>query len=269
MTRRRRYRFDKAIIALICAALLYAGLMIWLHPRILYPFRSDRFSAPEFEARLVQVQGAEPIEIQLSEGRKGAPVVLYFMGNVGSLVYFEPMLAHHVSRDRTVVGMTFRGAGGVPGQSSERTLKRDALAVADHVRALYPDAPLVVQGYSLGTGLAVHVAARRAVDGVILSAPFDALCRLMAKRSGLPACLLPVQRWRTDRDAPMVRAPVLVQHGTGDRVIPFVSGMRLVGHFEDAGVPLTFGALQGARHGDMMSFPEHQTRIDNFIFGLR
>lgn len=262
--KRRRFR-NRALFTVVLAAALYAGALIYLHPRFLYPFREDPFRAPGYATVMVPVPDTTPVEVQVSQGADDAPVVLYFMGNVGALAYFRPMLDHHTRAGRSVIAMTYRGAGGVAGMSTETTLKRDALAVADHVKQRFGDRPLFVHGYSLGTGLAVHVAARREVQGVILSAPYDAICRLMTRRSGLPACYLPVQRWRTDRDLAGLKAPVLIQHGTADRVVPYVNGTRLAGLMQEAGIPLTFVALPGSGHGNLMNYPDHQHQIDRFI----
>ncbi len=243
--------------------------MIWLHPRFIYPFQTESFSDPRFEAVEVAVPDGSPVIAYVARGGAAQPVVLFFMGNVGSLAYFRPMLDPHLEAGRSVIAMTYRGGGGQPGHPSETGLKRDALALADHAAAAFPDKPVFVQGYSLGTGLAVHVAARRPVDGVVLSAPYDALCRLMRKRSGLPACWLPVQKWRRDADVGKLRAPVLIQHGTADRLVPFVSGSTLASKMTEAGVAVRFHAIRGAVHNDLTQFPDHQATIDRFINGLR
>ncbi len=270
MTRGRgRRRINRALITLVLIGAVYVLMMIWLHPRLLYPFYDDTFTDPAFTVEDVSVPGADPVQVFWLQGEADAPVVFYFMGNVGALEVFRPMLDHHVNAGRSVVAMTYRGGGGTPGTSSETSLKRDALAVTDWVQSRFADVPLIVQGYSLGTGLAVHVAARRQVSAVVLSAPYDAICRLMAKRSGLPACYLPVQRWRTDHDLAGVAAPVLVLHGTADRVVPYVNGARLSGLMEDAGIPLRFVAISGAGHTDLMAFPHYLPQIDSFIAQLR
>ena len=64
--------------------------------------------------------------------RRAAPVVLYFMGNAGSLAAFEPILARQrLGGAPVVVAMTFRGGGGMDGRPSEAGLKSDALMAHD------------------------------------------------------------------------------------------------------------------------------------------
>lgn len=130
---------------------------------------------------------------------------------------------------------------------------------------------MIAQGYSLGTGLALHVAARRAPDGVILSAPYQRLCRLMAARGRVPACLLPgVQKWQSDRDAAKIGLddfPVLILHGTEDQLVPLTEGRRLNESFVSTSGDPEFVEIPGAAHNDLMSFPVYLKAIDAFVAG--
>ena len=249
--------------------LAYTAAMVLLHTRFIYPFRPDIFNDPAFHTQSISVPGAEPLEIQIAHGAQDAPVVLFFMGNVGALAFFKSMLTDHLSAGRTVIAMPYRGGGGVVGRSSETSLKRDALAVADYAVSKFPDRALFLHGYSLGTGLAVHVAAhRQGGDGLILSAPYDAMCRLMAKAARLPACYLPVQRWRTDKDLAGIDVPVLILHGMQDRLIPLSHGKRLAELMREQGLDVTFAQIEGAGHGDLPAYALHHTSIDQFFDGL-
>ncbi len=172
--------------------LFYAALMTVYVPSAIYPFDDRPFSADTFEEAQV---GDLPVRV--ADAGPGAPVVLYFMGNAGSLAYFTDILTHHRAQGRSVVAMTYRGGGGVPGHPTEAGLKADALAVFDAVPDLLRDPGAVaLHGYSLGTGLALHVAARRDADAVVLTAPYARLCELMAQQSLLPACRMPKIRTR-------------------------------------------------------------------------
>ena len=64
--------------------------------------------------------------------------------------------------DRSLYLVNYRGYGGSSGRPSEAGLVADALAVFDHVRTQHPD--IAVMGRSLGSGVAVQLAAVRPVD---------------------------------------------------------------------------------------------------------
>ena len=241
--------------------LSYGVLMVWLHPQFIYPFGPDKFGAPGWTQSVVTDRS---IAMAVSEGDDAA-AVLFFMGNGGALAYFTYTLDAHVNAGRTVAAMEYPGGGGIPGRPSEVGLKADALAAFDWLDA-HHDGPIVVHGYSMGTGLAQHVAAHRDVSAIILDAPYVKMCELMTRQSLLPACFLPgVQKWNSAALVPHLRSPVLVQHGTDDQLIPISNGERLAGMMREAGLQVTFHAVQGATHNNLAGQAGYQDRIDAFL----
>ena len=255
---------------LIVAALLYGvyGVAsIALHRSLIYPMSDQAFTDTRFERVAVPVPDGSVIDVFVYQNDIRAPVALYFMGNVGALELFRPMLNHHISKGRSVVAMTYRGGGGMAGQATEARLKSDALAVFDSLPDLVDSAAVFLHGYSLGTGLAVHVAAHRETQTVVLSAPFDKMCDLMTAASFLPACLLPVDRWVTSQDAANVIEPVLILHGSADTLIPLKHGAALAAIFETQGTPVRFVEIPGAGHTNLMRFPFYLSTLDAFLDG--
>jgi len=251
--------------ALVSLYVLYGMVMVAVHPSFIYPFDQTEFSDPRYRAMTV-AQGEPGATYYLYDGDPGKPVVLYFMGNVGAVHLFSGLLDRHIAARRGVAVLGYRGGGNLPGTPSERALKSDALAVYDDLRARVAGRAIVVHGFSLGSGLALHVAAQRPVAGVVLDAPYQRLCRLMARAAALPACVLPVQRWMNDRDAPQVTAPVLIQHGAEDRVVPVGESARLMSAFEQSAPRRV--VIQGAGHNNLLSFPQFGSQVDAFIAGL-
>ena len=246
---------------LIGTYLVYATVMVLAHPQFLYPFADASFDQPGFA---VTTAGSRDVPVTLSEG-SGEVAVLYFMGNAGALAYFVAPLQMHQDADRTVAAMQYRGGGGVAGAPSEAVLKADALVAFDWLAARH-DGPIVVHGFSMGTGLAVHVAARRDVAAVILDAPYMRMCELMARASLLPACQLPsVQRWDTAADLTLVTAPVLVQAGDADDVIPPDNSRAIAKALRDNNTPVTLQIVEGAGHNDLMFAEGYAARISAFL----
>lgn len=257
----------RAMLTLVALALgvyaAYAVLMIWLHPRFIYPFQQTPFASTGFETTLI---GDVPVYVH--RGAVDAPIVLYFMGNAGAISLFSPMIDHHAQAGRTVVAMGYRGGGGLPGSSSETSLKSDATHVFENLSTALPDSegPVLVHGYSLGTGLALYLAATQKVDGVILSAPYARMCELMTAASYLPACLLPgVQKWDSMALTPAVTADVLVLHGDADGLIPFAHGERVAQALSDGQTTSRFVRIPGAGHADLMDYAPYLSEMDSFI----
>ncbi|PJI91567.1 hypothetical protein BC777_0398 [Yoonia maricola] len=249
---------------LVGTYLLYATAMVALHPRIIYPFGPDAFDNPAFRQEVVSDRD---VALAVAEGNDDL-AILFFMGNGGALAYFTYSLTVHQDASRTVVGMEYPGGGGIPGKPSEMRLKADALAAYDWLAAQH-DGPIAVHGFSLGTGLAIHVAASREVEAIMLDAPYTTLCELMTKGSYLPACYMPgVQKWRSVDDIPALSAPVLIQHGAADQLIPINYGERLASIMEEAGLTVTFHAIDEATHNNLPGQPGYADRINAFLAGL-
>lgn len=241
--------------------LAYAIAMVVVHPALIYPFGTDVFDDPAFRQEVVTSR-----EVAMATSQGDAPLaVLFFMGNGGALAYFTATLDAHQAAGRTVSAMQYPGGGGIAGKPSETGLKADALAAYDWLAQTH-DGPIAVHGYSMGTGLAIHVAARRDVAAIMLDAPYVRMCSLMTQASWLPACYMPgVQKWNSARDVPALSAPVLIQHGTADQMIGFANAERLAGLMRAAGLDVTFHGVAGATHNNLARQAGYRDRITAFL----
>lgn len=246
------------LLAAVGLYLAYVVTMVLVHPQIIYPFQPQVFEADGYTQHDLP-SGARYVE-QVSDG----PVVVYFMGNAGSLVYFDAALQDHVDAGRHVVAMVYPGGGGMSGQGDEAVMKAQALDIVD--QALTFGKPVIVHGISMGSGLAVYAAAERDVTGVILDAPFARLCEVMAQRAMVPACWLPgVQSWRSLDRAADVSAPVLIFHGDGDILIQPRQSERLAVGLESGGAVVERHLLQGYGHTNLTFAPEYVPVLDAFV----
>ncbi len=246
---------------LIGSYLIYAIVMVFTHPQVIYPFGPDVFNNPAFRQEVVSDR---QVAMAISEADSDL-AVLFFMGNGGALSYFTYSLDAHSTAGRTIAAMEYPGGGGIPGKASETSLKADALEAYDWL-ATQHDGPIAVHGFSLGTGLAVHVAAARPVVAVLLDAPYMTLCELMTKAAYLPACYVPgVQKWRSVDEVANLSAPVLIQHGTDDQLIPISQGARLAEVMQEAGLEVTFHAVDGATHNNLAGQSGYAQRLNTFL----
>ncbi len=244
---------------------IYAVAMVLFHPKFIYPFGPDPFVDPAFATHVLDDTQAH---LHVTEEDTDGLAVLYFMGNGGSLAYFGAHLSVHTDAGHRVAALAYPGGGGIPGNPSETLLKAQALDSYDWLAAQH-EGPIAVHGYSLGTGLALHVAANRDVAGIILDAPYARMCELMTRAAWLPACYLPgVQRWNSLVYADQIDAPVLVFHGTADDLIPVEAGQKLVASMLDAGKGVSYVALEGANHHNILRHPGYVTQFDDFLSNL-
>jgi fermentation-respiration switch protein FrsA (DUF1100 family) len=158
----------------------------------------------------------------------GRPVILYFHGNGGTLSYRVARFQKLTGDGIGLVGVEYRGYGGSTGSPSERGLIADAQAAYAFAAARYSVKQIVVWGESLGTGVAVALAAEKPVGRVILEAPFTSAFAVGAQRYWfLPVRLLMSDQFRSDERIQKVTAPLLILHGAKDQTVPYRMGERL------------------------------------------
>lgn len=179
--------------------------------------------------------------------KPGHPVIVYFHGNGGNVSYRAARAQFFQAEGCGALMVEYRGYGGSTGEPSETNFMADARLMLDRLAAHgYPARRLVLFGESLGSGIAVALAAERPVAGLILDSPYTALVEVAAKRMPfLPVRLLMLDRFDSLSKIGKVRAPLLVIHGDADDGVPFEMGQKL---YAAAPGPKSFVRLKGAGH---------------------
>lgn len=179
----------------------------------------------------------------------GRPSLLFFQGNAGTIADRAPRLAYYQSRGFGAAFLSYRGFGGSGGQISEAGLLSDARTAYDWLAARTAPGRIVLVGESLGTGVAVQLAARLpagSVGAVVLDAPYASTLEVAKGRFPyLPVGLLMKDKFLSIDHIAAIHAPLFIQHGTADQVVPYASGQEL---FAAAVEPKTFLPLPGRGH---------------------
>lgn len=243
---------------------IYVVALIWLHPKIIYPFGPDVFAQAGYEKYALPFKDLTPYMVKDTQNA-GGPVVLFFMGNGGALAYFTPILEMHRAAGRQVYALEYPGGGGVPGTASEARLRLLALRAYEHV-AEDAEGPIIVHGVSMGTGLAQYVAAHGDVAAVVLDSPFARMCELMTAAAYVPACYLPgVQKWDSMAFDIDPAVAILIQHGDADRLIPLAQGQKLYDRYAAAGYAVELNIKPGAGHNDLAFAAGYRDTISRFL----
>ena len=193
--------------------------------------------------------------------RDGRPVIAYFHGNGGHIGYRAERLRRFARTGYGVLMAEYRGYGGNPGTPSERGLVADGVAVLDFLggEGITPNR-LVIYGESLGTGVAVPLAAQREVAGVILEAPFTSVAEVAQHHySFIPASALVRDRFDSLARIGDVKGPILVLHGERDRIVPVRFGRAL---FEAAPQPKELWLAPEAGHEDLVRYGAFEAVLD-------
>jgi uncharacterized protein len=191
------------------------------------------------------------------------PLVIYFGGNAEEASHMAALAGHFPGW--SLLAVNYRGYGGNPGSPSERALYADALAAYDWA-AGRPDvepARIVVIGRSLGSGVAVYLAAERPLSGVVLVTPYDSL-QAVAQRHYpyAPVSLLLRHRFDSIGRAPGISVPVLMLAARRDDVVPVAHAQAL---FSKWAGPKSWREFEQAGHNDIDADPEYWKAIASFL----
>lgn len=235
----------------LCASLYLGQRQQVYHPEASWQVRQ----APDFE---LLRDGVKLRGWAMNPGHGKA--LLYFGGNGERVEDSRAELAQWLP-DRTIYLVAYTGYGASEGEPSEAALVGDALALFDQVAQRHQ--AVAVLGRSLGSGVAVQVAARRPVERLVLVTPFDSLVRVAAGYfPWVPVNALMRERFESWRYVGAIHCPVLVVQAEQDEVIPAARTRALVGAF---GQPPTLQVVADAGHNTIQDYADYHVSLDRFL----
>jgi uncharacterized protein len=246
---------------LLAAGLLgYIGLVgaLYFSQRSLMYFPTAKRTAPT----AVGFPRAEEVVLDTSDSEKviawhvppqaGKPVVIFFQGNADTLAGRAGRFREIAAAGVGLLALSFRGYGGSTGHPTEDGLHRDAMAAYEFAAARYSTDRIVLWGYSLGSGVAVALAAKRPIAKLVLEAPYTSAVDVAASiYPFVPVRLLMKDQFHSDEQIQKVKAPILIIHAEHDQVIPISFGERL---FAMAPEPKRFVRFPQGRHEDLDNY---------------
>jgi pimeloyl-ACP methyl ester carboxylesterase len=182
----------------------------------------------------------------------GAAVVAHFHGNGEDLADAGPVIDLLRSIGVGVLAVEYPGYGlsRADGPPSEESCYRAAAAALAYLRSTLHPGPLILQGQSLGTGVAVEMASRGLGDRLILISPFTSMADVAAVHfPWLPARLLVRHGFANAAKAPLIGMPVLLVHGDADEIVPASMSEELVRRFPRG----TLRIIANAGHNDLLA----------------
>jgi fermentation-respiration switch protein FrsA (DUF1100 family) len=217
---------------------------------------------------------AKPLEVVASDGtrlrgwlrtasRSPAPVVLYFAGNAEEVSW--TLADERWPQDWAIVALNYRGYGASEGKPGEAALVADGSAIYDALAAR-PDIDrgrIVAFGRSLGTGVAVKLAAERPLAGVILVSPYDSLVAIGRMHYPfLPVSWLLKHRFEVVEDASRIRIPMLAIVAERDPIIPPARSRAL---YDAWSGPKRWEVVSGADHDTVGASSAFWQRVAQFL----
>jgi pimeloyl-ACP methyl ester carboxylesterase len=191
------------------------------------------------------------------------PTLIFFYGNAMCVNYAFGEFDQFRRLGLNVIIPDYLGYGMSSGSASEKGTQATADAVYDYLvqtRKVEPGR-LIAAGWSLGGAVAIDLAARRKVGGLIVFSTFTSGVD-MARRMlpFVPVSLLLRHRFDSVHKIAQIHCPILIGHGRRDPIIPFHMAEQLAAK---AGGPVSTLWIDRAEHNDF--FDTGGRQIDQAI----
>ena len=261
------------LLAVISLVVIGFGLFLrWREPHLIYyPLRTP-FATPAgiTDLNLTTSDGVQIHGWFIPALLAPAPTVLLFHGNAGNLSHRLEKIALLRAAGAEVCIIDYRGYGRSAGTPSEAGTYRDAQAAYDYLTTTLNRSPrnIVVYGESLGSAVAVELATRVPVGGVVIEEAFTSIPEVGQKMfSNLPVGWLVRNRYDTIHKMDRLRAPLLIFHSRQDELFPYQYAERLL---TAAPEPKQLVELHGG-HNDAFwqSQGIYKQALQQFFTGLR
>ena len=212
-------------------------------------------------SRSVQLRGwaARPI------GRGPRSALIYFGGRNENVAWATGISTY--LKSTSVFCFAYRGRSGSGGRAGERHAVADAHAIYAFVRQKEANllSSVAVMGRSLGTGVAIPLAAAVRPQHLVLVSPFDSLSRVIARTTWLRP-LVPFLRHRFDSEviAPGIQCPALVLLAENDDEIPHDHSIRLA---RLLGGPVRLQTVSATTHRSLVRSTVALRQVAAFLHG--
>ena len=260
-------------LALIALAVGYLAIMavVWLMQERLLFYPQPAAAKPRApsgwrleEIRHKTADGAELAGVLVMPPAERPPLVIYYGGTAEEVTSMAPLAAEDYGA-RAVLLVNYRGYGASTGRPSERALVAAAVELFDRIsqRKDLDTTRIALHGRSLGSGVAVQVAALRGARCVLLTSPFASALEVAQEiYPWLPVRMLMRHPFDSAAVAPRLKMPALFLMGDADDLVPRRHSERLASLW--AG-PVERVGFAGFGHNDVSLNPRYTTAVHSFL----
>ncbi len=268
-------------LKIVAGVLLTYGVVAFLawrfQEKLAFPGHKVRLVAPQSvgfrDGQIVTVESSDgvllkgwylpPALASDSSGKAGG--LLWFYGNLETVSGLAPIVRELRPPEMALLILDYRGYGESDGRPTEEGLYRDAEAAWNFLvsRPEVDPSRIAVYGRSLGSAIALYLAERQKVGAVILDSPFTSARDMARLHYGfLPRWLVRLSLDNLSR-ARKLSAPLLVFHGTEDRIVPPWMGESVA----RAGRARELVWIEGAGHNDTyhVDFSAYRRKMYQFL----
>lgn len=238
-------------VALYAGAHLIADKIIFRPQRCAYQEGCHTLTLPDAGGAIAAVHLPHPTATY---------TILYSHGNASDLGDIFWVLAKLRDLGFAVFAYDYPGYGKSVGTPSERGLYGAADTAYQYLTATLhiPSHHIIAYGHSLGGAVAIDLASRQPVAGLVVEGSFVTAFRVATRWA-----ISPFDKFRNVHKIKTVRCPVLILHGHKDDVIRFWHGQHL---FAAAPEPKRAAWIEAAGHNDLIEAagPQFDAALSEF-----
>jgi uncharacterized protein len=179
------------------------------------------------------------------------PSVIYFYGNGACMAYSTDVFDELRRLGVNCIVPEYPGYGMSPGKPSEAGCYAAADAGYDYLTSRNDIDPkkIVAMGWSLGGAMAIDLASRRDITGIITLSAFTSMPAVAHQViPWLPVSLILKYRFDNVDKLARISSPILIIHGEQDDLVPFTMASKLA---QAAKGKVTRFNVEGAGHNDI------------------
>ena len=174
--------------------------------------------------------------------------LLFFHGNAGNISHRLEKIIFFRDLGLNVFIIDYRGYGKSQGAPSEAGVYNDALAAFDYLsqRQDLDKARIIGYGESLGGAVAIDLALRRPLAGLIVDSSFSSAADMARQYYPFIPSFLLATKMDSVSKVKDIAVPKLFIHSKDDEIVPFAQAQKL---FRAASEPKEFLEIEGDHNG--------------------
>lgn len=236
-----------ALGAVVLGYVALCALLFFYQRAVVFPAPTEKANTPRGMTEVAVEGGTFMLTSLVNDD---GPVVVHFHGNGEQVGWLGFIAQEYAERGVSFVAVEYPGYPGADGQPSESSLlsAAEAALVALTTKHGVARERLILEGQSVGTGVAMAMAAKGWGTKLVLLSPYTSLPDVGARAfTWMPVRLLMRDRFDSLSRVESIKVPTLVLHGRRDEVIPFELGEQLAKSIAGA----TFVPIDDAGHNDL------------------
>ena len=217
------------LIYVVIAFILYKSQRSLMYLPTENNYSGDKLTVSIEKVKIENDDGIELLAWYHKKNKEKNKTILFLHGNAGSLENRIHKINHFNDMDVNFLIISWRGFSGNKGHPTEKGLYKDAKSGVNWLKKKgIKEKNIIIYGESLGTGIATEIAQNNNFAGVILESPFTSM--VAAAKSNYPIFpirLLLKDKYESDKKIKNIKSPILIMHGSKDKVVPFWMGKKL------------------------------------------